>query len=96
MGGMAIPELPCPCSQLRSLCYNNCSLALPLPGQMLHFEFPSLGKGAEVGTRPSFTAKGLRYSHHFRLSLCGHQVRTVGANTCTHENTRREWVQAHS
>lgn len=81
VGGMAVPELPCPCSQLRSLCYNNCSLALPLPGQLLHFEFPSLGMGAGVSTRPSFTPKGLRYSHHFRLSLCGHQVRTVWANT---------------
>lgn len=82
--GMAIPELLCSCSQLRTLCYNNCSLALPLPGQILHFEFPSLGMGAGVGTRPSFSSKGLRYSHHFRLSLCGHQVRTVWANTCAH------------
>lgn len=79
MGGMAVPELPVPvpCSQLRSLCYNNCSLALALPGRMLHFEFPSLGRGARVDTGPSFTPKGLRYSHHFRLSLCGHQVRPL-------------------
>ncbi|XP_039566820.1 endosome/lysosome-associated apoptosis and autophagy regulator 1 isoform X3 [Passer montanus] len=66
-------------NQLRSLCYNNCSLALALPGRMLHFEFPSLGQGAGVGTGPSFTPKGLRYSHHFRLSLCGHQGRKMAS-----------------
>lgn len=54
---------------------------------MLHFEFPSLGQGAGVGTGPSFTPKGLRYSHHFRLSLCGHQVRAVWANSCAHVGT---------
>ncbi|RMB99524.1 hypothetical protein DUI87_24261 [Hirundo rustica rustica] len=64
---------------LRSLCYNNCSLALPLPGQVLRFEFPSLGMGAGVDTRPNFTPKGLRYSHHFRLSLCGHQGRKMAS-----------------
>ncbi|KAI1230844.1 hypothetical protein IHE44_0008276, partial [Lamprotornis superbus] len=69
---------PGTCSnQLRSLCYNNCSLALALPGRMLRFEFPSLGMGAGVGTGPSFTPKGLPYSHHFRLSLCGHQAIVV-------------------
>ncbi|XP_058675411.1 endosome/lysosome-associated apoptosis and autophagy regulator 1 isoform X3 [Ammospiza nelsoni] len=66
-------------NQLRSLCYNNCSLALALPGRMLHFEFPSLGQGAGVGTGPGFTPKGLRYSHHFRLSLCGHQGRKMAS-----------------
>ncbi|XP_038018636.1 endosome/lysosome-associated apoptosis and autophagy regulator 1 isoform X3 [Motacilla alba alba] len=66
-------------NQLRSLCYNNCSLVLALPGRMLHFEFPSLGQGAGVGTGPSFTPKGLRYSHHFRLSLCGHQGRKMAS-----------------
>ncbi|KAL2295473.1 hypothetical protein Nmel_017886 [Mimus melanotis] len=66
-------------NQLRSLCYNNCSLALALPGRMLHFEFPSLGMGAGVGTGPSFTPKGLPYSHHFRLSLCGHQGRKMAS-----------------
>ncbi|XP_059723919.1 endosome/lysosome-associated apoptosis and autophagy regulator 1 isoform X5 [Haemorhous mexicanus] len=64
---------------LRSLCYNNCSLALALPGRMLHFEFPSLGQGAGVGTGSSFTPKGLRYSHHFHLSLCGHQGRKMAS-----------------
>ncbi|XP_017590993.1 PREDICTED: UPF0577 protein KIAA1324 homolog [Corvus brachyrhynchos] len=66
-------------NQLRSLCYNNCSLALALPGRMLHFEFPALGMGAGVGTGPSFTPKGLRYSHHFRLSPCGHQGRKMAS-----------------
>lgn len=54
---------------------------------MLHFEFPALGMGAGVGTGPSFTPKGLRYSHHFRLSPCGHQVRPMQANTCAHMGT---------
>ncbi|NWV65884.1 K1324 protein, partial [Malurus elegans] len=66
-------------NQLRSLCYNNCSLALVLPGETLHFEFPALGLGAGVGTGPSFTPKGLRYSHRFRLSPCGHQGRKMAS-----------------
>ncbi|XP_032566532.1 UPF0577 protein KIAA1324 homolog isoform X2 [Chiroxiphia lanceolata] len=62
-------------NQLRSLCYNNCSLSLSLPGRTLLYEFPALGMGLGVGTGPSFTPKGLRYSHRFQLSPCGHQGR---------------------
>ncbi|NXK43594.1 K1324 protein, partial [Piprites chloris] len=62
-------------NQLRSLCYNNCSLALSLPGRTLLYEFPALGAGLALGTGPSFTPKGLRYSHRFQLSPCGHQGR---------------------
>ncbi|XP_029821739.1 UPF0577 protein KIAA1324-like [Manacus vitellinus] len=61
-------------NQLRSLCYNNCSLSLSLPGRTLLYEFPALGMGLEVGTGPSFTPKGLRYSHRFQLNPCGHQA----------------------
>lgn len=62
---------------------------------MLRFEFPSLSMGAGVGTRPSFTPKGLPYSHHFRLSLCGHQVRPVWADTCAHMGAHSGgWGQA--
>ncbi|XP_027766108.1 UPF0577 protein KIAA1324-like, partial [Empidonax traillii] len=60
---------------LRSVCYNNCSLWLRQAGRSLLYEFPALGAGLALGTGPGFTPKGLRYSHRFQLSPCGHQGR---------------------
>ncbi|KAM6289160.1 endosome/lysosome-associated apoptosis and autophagy regulator 1 [Aegotheles albertisi] len=68
-------------NQLRSLCYNNCSLALALRGQLLTYEFPALAAGAALATGPSFTPRGRRYLHLFRLAPCGHQGRK--AATCS-------------
>ncbi|NXF56208.1 K1324 protein, partial [Oceanites oceanicus] len=62
-------------NQLRSLCYNNCSFSLALPGRILHYDFSALASGTAFTSGPSFTAKGLKYFHHFNISLCGNQVR---------------------
>ncbi|NXS53843.1 K1324 protein, partial [Brachypteracias leptosomus] len=68
-------------NQLRSLCYNNCSFWLPLPGHLLHYDFSALAPGASFSSGPSFTAKGLKYFHQFNISLCGNQGRKMA--TCT-------------
>ncbi|XP_035757590.1 endosome/lysosome-associated apoptosis and autophagy regulator 1-like [Egretta garzetta] len=66
-------------NQLRSLCYNNCSFSLALPGRILHYDFSALAAGTAFASGPSFTAKGLKYFHHFNISLCGHQGRKMAS-----------------
>ncbi|XP_075299242.1 LOW QUALITY PROTEIN: endosome/lysosome-associated apoptosis and autophagy regulator 1 [Opisthocomus hoazin] len=66
-------------NQLRSLCYNNCSFYLPLPGRILHYDFSALAAGTAFTSGPSFTAKGLKYFHHFNISLCGNQGRKMAS-----------------
>ncbi|KAM6108299.1 endosome/lysosome-associated apoptosis and autophagy regulator 1 [Pterocles gutturalis] len=75
-------------NQLRSLCYNNCSLALPLQGRILHYDFAALAPGATLTSGPSFTAKGLRYFHHFSISLCGNQGRKMASCSDNVTDTR--------
>ncbi|CAM9832743.1 unnamed protein product [Bubo scandiacus] len=66
-------------NQLRSLCYNNCSFSLALPGRILHYDFSALAAGTAFASGPSFTAKGLKYFHHFNISLCGNQGRKMAS-----------------
>uniref|UniRef100_A0A8C3JA57 KIAA1324 n=1 Tax=Calidris pygmaea TaxID=425635 RepID=A0A8C3JA57_9CHAR len=66
-------------NQLRSLCYNNCSFSLALPGRVLRYDLSALATGAAFASGPSFTAKGLKYFHHFNISLCGHQGRKMAS-----------------
>ncbi|KQK75192.1 hypothetical protein AAES_147980 [Amazona aestiva] len=61
----------------RSLCFNDCTAALPLRGRLLRYEFPALAAAAALATGPAFTPRGRRYRHHFRVSLCGPQVRCL-------------------
>ncbi|NXE85857.1 K1324 protein, partial [Cochlearius cochlearius] len=68
-------------NQLRSLCYNNCSFSLALPGRILHYDFSALAAGTAFASGPSFTAKGLKYFHHFNISLCGNQGRKMASCT---------------
>ncbi|KAM9255352.1 LOW QUALITY PROTEIN: endosome/lysosome-associated apoptosis and autophagy regulator 1 [Cariama cristata] len=65
----------------RSLCYNNCSFSLALPGRILHYDFSALAAGTAFASGPSFTAKGLKYFHHFNVSLCGNQGRKMASCT---------------
>ncbi|NXK18172.1 K1324 protein, partial [Arenaria interpres] len=66
-------------NQLRSLCYNNCSFSLALPGRVLRYDLSALATGTAFASGPSFTAKGLKYFHHFNISLCGHQGRKMAS-----------------
>ncbi|NWS78789.1 K1324 protein, partial [Crotophaga sulcirostris] len=66
-------------NQLRSLCYNNCSFSLALKGQILHYNFSALATSMAFTSGPSFTTKGLKYFHHFNISLCGNQGRKMAS-----------------
>ncbi|XP_053943737.1 endosome/lysosome-associated apoptosis and autophagy regulator 1 isoform X3 [Cuculus canorus] len=74
-------------NQLRSLCYNNCSFSLLLPGHILHYNFSALATSTAFTSGPSFTAKGLKYFHQFNISLCGNQGRRTA--TCMDNVTDR-------
>uniref|UniRef100_A0A8C4UA69 Endosome-lysosome associated apoptosis and autophagy regulator 1 n=1 Tax=Falco tinnunculus TaxID=100819 RepID=A0A8C4UA69_FALTI len=78
---LATPDCHLLPPQLRSLCYNNCSFSLALPGQILHYDFSALAASMAFASGPSFTAKGLKYFHHFNISLCGHQGRKMASCT---------------
>ncbi|NXN98059.1 K1324 protein, partial [Rhinopomastus cyanomelas] len=77
-------------NQLRSLCYNNCSFTLALPGHTLHYDFSALAPTTSFASAPSFTAKGLKYFHQFSISLCGNQGKkaAVCADTVTEGRPR--------
>ncbi|XP_010181784.1 PREDICTED: UPF0577 protein KIAA1324-like, partial [Mesitornis unicolor] len=66
-------------NQLRSLCYSDCRLSVPLRGHILRYNFSALAPGATLAVGPSFTAKGLKYFHYFSISLCGNQGRKVAS-----------------
>uniref|UniRef100_A0A8C3BZI4 Endosome-lysosome associated apoptosis and autophagy regulator 1 n=1 Tax=Cairina moschata TaxID=8855 RepID=A0A8C3BZI4_CAIMO len=68
-------------NQVRSLCYNNCSFSLALLGRTLHYDFSALATSTAFASGPSFTSKGLKYFHHFNISLCGNRGRK--AASCT-------------
>uniref|UniRef100_A0A8V1A7A5 Endosome-lysosome associated apoptosis and autophagy regulator 1 n=1 Tax=Gallus gallus TaxID=9031 RepID=A0A8V1A7A5_CHICK len=68
-------------NQVRSLCYSDCTFSLALPGQTLHYDFSALSASTAFTSGPSFTSKGLKYFHHFNISLCGNHGRK--AASCT-------------
>uniref|UniRef100_A0A8D0F114 Endosome-lysosome associated apoptosis and autophagy regulator 1 n=1 Tax=Strix occidentalis caurina TaxID=311401 RepID=A0A8D0F114_STROC len=53
--------------------------SLVLPGRILHYDFSALAAGTAFASGPSFTAKGLKYFHHFNISLCGNQGRKMAS-----------------
>ncbi|XP_064354132.1 endosome/lysosome-associated apoptosis and autophagy regulator 1 isoform X2 [Dromaius novaehollandiae] len=64
-------------NKARSLCYNNCSFSLALAGRTLRYDFSALAAPAAFSSGPSFTSKGLKYFHHFNISLCGNHGRKL-------------------
>uniref|UniRef100_A0A8B9PTK3 KIAA1324 n=1 Tax=Apteryx owenii TaxID=8824 RepID=A0A8B9PTK3_APTOW len=65
--------------QARSLCYNDCSFSLALPGRALRYDFSALATATTFTSAPSFTSKGLKYFHHFNISLCGNHGRKMAS-----------------
>lgn len=83
MGPHWVTAVPHP-GQVRSLCYSDCTFSLALPGRTLHYDFSALSASTAFTSGPSFTSKGLKYFHHFNISLCGNHVSVGG-----HGSTRR-------
>lgn len=60
--------------QFRSLCYNDCQLSVRMDGRTLDYDFSALANTTSFLGGPSFTSKGMKYFHHFNISLCGNHV----------------------
>uniref|UniRef100_A0A8C0MVD5 Endosome-lysosome associated apoptosis and autophagy regulator 1 n=2 Tax=Canis lupus familiaris TaxID=9615 RepID=A0A8C0MVD5_CANLF len=60
-------------NKIHSLCYNDCTFSIGTPTRVLDYNFLALANTVSLAGGPSFTSKGLKYFHHFTLSLCGNQ-----------------------
>ncbi|XP_044770021.1 endosome/lysosome-associated apoptosis and autophagy regulator 1 isoform X2 [Neomonachus schauinslandi] len=60
-------------NKIHSLCYNDCTFSVSTPTRVLDYNFLALANTVSLAGGPSFTSKGLKYFHHFTLSLCGNQ-----------------------
>ncbi|XP_033008391.1 UPF0577 protein KIAA1324 homolog isoform X2 [Lacerta agilis] len=66
---------------IHSLCYSDCHLSVIADGRTLEYDFSALSNSTSFLVGPSFTTKGLKYFHHFNISLCGNHGRKMA--TCT-------------
>uniref|UniRef100_A0A8C7C3W3 Endosome-lysosome associated apoptosis and autophagy regulator 1 n=1 Tax=Neovison vison TaxID=452646 RepID=A0A8C7C3W3_NEOVI len=60
-------------NKIHSLCYNDCTFSTSTPTRGLDYNFLALANTVSLAGGPSFTSKGLKYFHHFTLSLCGNE-----------------------
>uniref|UniRef100_A0A2K5DHB2 Endosome-lysosome associated apoptosis and autophagy regulator 1 n=1 Tax=Aotus nancymaae TaxID=37293 RepID=A0A2K5DHB2_AOTNA len=68
-------------NKIHSLCYNDCTFSHHTPTRTFNYNFSALANTVTLAGGPSFTSKGLKYFHHFTLSLCGNQGRKM--SVCT-------------
>ncbi|KAL8168515.1 UNVERIFIED_CONTAM: hypothetical protein K2H54_000801 [Gekko kuhli] len=68
-------------NKIHSLCYNDCHFSVSVEGRTLEYDFSALANTTSFLGDPSFTSKGLKYFHHFNISLCGNHGRKMA--TCT-------------
>ncbi|XP_026533667.1 UPF0577 protein KIAA1324-like isoform X4 [Notechis scutatus] len=58
-------------NKMHSLCYNDCHFSISKKDRTLEYNFSRLANSTSFLGGPSFTSKGLKYFHHFNISLCG-------------------------
>ena len=75
--------------QIHSLCYNDCTFSVSTSTRTFEYNFLALEKTVSLARGPSFTSKGLKYFHHFTLSLCGNQVSCIGTESMRMERGRQ-------
>uniref|UniRef100_A0A5F9CSB6 Endosome-lysosome associated apoptosis and autophagy regulator 1 n=1 Tax=Oryctolagus cuniculus TaxID=9986 RepID=A0A5F9CSB6_RABIT len=68
-------------NKIHSLCYNDCTFSRHVPSRTLDYNFSALADIKTLAGGPSFTSKGLKYFHHFTVSLCGNQGKKM--SVCT-------------
>ncbi|XP_044306990.1 endosome/lysosome-associated apoptosis and autophagy regulator 1 isoform X4 [Varanus komodoensis] len=68
-------------NKIHSLCYNDCHLSVTTQGRTLEYDFSALANSTSFLGGPSFTSKGLKYFHHFNISLCGNHGRKTAVCT---------------
>ncbi|KAM6977768.1 endosome/lysosome-associated apoptosis and autophagy regulator 1 [Aplochiton taeniatus] len=67
-------------NKAQSACISECTLDQQLSGEeLLHYDFRPLANITSFQSSPRFTSKGLRYFHHFSLSLCGKEGRELAS-----------------
>ncbi|XP_006034442.1 UPF0577 protein KIAA1324 homolog, partial [Alligator sinensis] len=64
-------------NKIHSLCYNDCHFSVNKDGRTLEYDFSTLANSTSFTSGPSFTSKGLKYFHHFNISLCGNHGRKM-------------------
>uniref|UniRef100_A0A7N6FB56 MRH domain-containing protein n=1 Tax=Anabas testudineus TaxID=64144 RepID=A0A7N6FB56_ANATE len=61
-----------------SSCLSDCTLDMQTRGgTLLRYDFSPLSNVTGFNSSPRFTSKGLRYFQHFRVGLCGKEVRKL-------------------
>ncbi|XP_021013167.1 UPF0577 protein KIAA1324 homolog isoform X1 [Mus caroli] len=68
-------------NKIHSLCYNDCTFSRNTPSRIFNYNFSALAGTVSLAGVPSFTSKGLKYFHHFTLSLCGNQGKKMAVCT---------------
>ncbi|XP_075837713.1 endosome/lysosome-associated apoptosis and autophagy regulator 1 isoform X2 [Microtus pennsylvanicus] len=70
-------------NKIHSLCYNDCTFSFTRsnPTRTFNYNFSALAGTVSLAGAPSFTSKGLKYFHHFTLSLCGNQGKKMAVCT---------------
>ncbi|XP_006899402.1 PREDICTED: UPF0577 protein KIAA1324 homolog isoform X2 [Elephantulus edwardii] len=60
-------------NKIHSLCYNDCFFSVHNAARTYDYNLSALANPISLSGGPSFTSKGLKYFHHFTLSICGNQ-----------------------
>uniref|UniRef100_A0A7N4PG05 Endosome-lysosome associated apoptosis and autophagy regulator 1 n=1 Tax=Sarcophilus harrisii TaxID=9305 RepID=A0A7N4PG05_SARHA len=68
-------------NKIHSLCFNNCTFSVSNGARTFNYDFSALANPISLSGGPSFTSKGLKYFHHFILSLCGNQGKKLASCT---------------
>uniref|UniRef100_A0A8C5P429 Endosome-lysosome associated apoptosis and autophagy regulator 1 n=1 Tax=Jaculus jaculus TaxID=51337 RepID=A0A8C5P429_JACJA len=68
-------------NKIHTLCYNDCTFSRNTPTRIFNYNFSALENTISLTGVPSFTSKGLKYFHHFTVSLCGNQGKKM--SICT-------------
>ncbi|XP_020856233.1 endosome/lysosome-associated apoptosis and autophagy regulator 1 isoform X1 [Phascolarctos cinereus] len=68
-------------NKIHSLCFNDCTFSVANVARTFNYDFSALANPISLSGGPSFTSKGLKYFHHFTLSLCGNQGKKMALCT---------------
>uniref|UniRef100_H0VTZ7 Endosome-lysosome associated apoptosis and autophagy regulator 1 n=1 Tax=Cavia porcellus TaxID=10141 RepID=H0VTZ7_CAVPO len=68
-------------NKIHSLCYNDCRFSRHASSRTYDYNFSALANTVSLSGGPSFTSKGLKYLHHFNLSLCGNEGKKMAVCT---------------
>ncbi|XP_069797904.1 endosome/lysosome-associated apoptosis and autophagy regulator 1-like isoform X2 [Narcine bancroftii] len=62
-----------------TLCYNDCRFMYQVGHKSWEYDFKLLSQITSFTSEPRFTPKGVRFFHHFNISLCGNQGRKLAS-----------------